>query len=589
MEYGAVNSQGLRAEDDEGLNDSSPVSDDFADELKSVRAATGGASLKVSLEFDGEAVEGCAWLQLFGALLFQTAAGNISKVSFEWYEDGEEEDTAEWVEGLLGKAFDSSCMPQPDFDQSRYTIHMFGETVDTCYDGCAASGLHKLAWAGDCVKLRRFGPDLDVSTTLSGDGSGLHDEDSLGEYTALHVAAYKGNLDAFLVLADELKADVNRSAFDGSTSLHLAVSQGHGDIVDACLARGVKVNAQRYADPGWQSFMIPTAGFTALHMAINCRHSTLVDALLKGGADTTLYTGPLSGRFPKHVRLDSVYEYGQDGHRYTPLHVAVQMNDVRATVSLLNAPDANTDARVRSGMHGDDMDYFMSQGTRFTNKQLVLSMSTPLHLASHNSASDDAGDLALALLSKDANLLAQNYQLELAGAKLSAEQLGSWVWHQAQGRETLLLLGRMGVPRVVGMLVLEHVVGLHLSVQYAKALQTETSVVNAPLFALRVIGDAEYDAQKEEVFKRYATKYLTDSWEHRQAKEADAAESAEVLEKKQAQDAAFSRLVACELEKSKRPKTMEFLERLVGVWQRADTAQEGAGDDNSVEAGAAGI
>ena len=70
---------------------------------------------------------------------------------------------------------------------------------------------------------------------------------------------------------------------------------------------------------------------------------------------------------------------------------------------------------------------------------------------------------AAALAQAGANLLAQNFRLEIAGARLSRAQLGRWVWLRAQGRETVLLLQRKKVPPAVEKLILQHVVQLHLA------------------------------------------------------------------------------------------------------------------------------
>jgi hypothetical protein len=320
--------------------------------------------------------------------------------------------------------------------------------------------------------------------------------------------------------------------------------------------------------------------------AVNCKHSSLVNKLLEGGADSNICTGPLSLKddkitFPVDESLFLMsHEYQSDGHRYAPLHVAVQMNDASAAMPLLNATESNVDVRVRSGVGGDaNVDVLDALGGRLTSKQLTLSMSTPLHLANNN---NDAGALTSALLSKGANPLAQNYQLKLAGAKLSSAQLRFWVWNQAQGRQTLLLLGRKGVPRAVGMIVLQHVVGLHLSAHYANAMEVESSVANAPLFALRLFDDAEWPSKSSEVSRRFVNNYVIsdpNSFYH---------QPSPVLPvfNEQAEDAAFSRLVACKLEKSKRLKTAEFFQRIIKHLQEQDVgSDDDAAPDEKLEPG----
>jgi hypothetical protein len=269
MEYSAVDPNGL-CEKDGTTKDSSVVPEvkpALLEQLALVRQATEGAVVHLTLESFGEAFEGLELLQLWGALLFQIAARNISKVSCGWPRHKPEE-LAEWTLKLLEDVLDSACLPEPDFE-GMGTITMYGDPFDTSYNG--STNMHKLAWTNNCRLLKRYGSELGVEDRLSGDEGGLHDEDTQGEYTPLHVAAYKGNVEAFTLLADELGADVNAKSFDGGNVLHLAASQGHNHIVAACLTRGVKLDAQIYKFPGWQSNMMATAGFTAIHTVCKYR------------------------------------------------------------------------------------------------------------------------------------------------------------------------------------------------------------------------------------------------------------------------------------------------------------------------------
>ena len=517
MGYDAVDQNGLReadqpaadcAEGGGGVMCLEPeVLDSFKSQLHMVRRAVrppseGAAGAVVELHLDENYLQGgCDLLQLVGAVAFQVAAGNISKVSCVWpTDDDEATDLADFMQEVLGDIFDQTCYPEPTHEG--LAVEMYGESYTTCYvTGNAV--LHKLAYMNDAKRLRKLGPKYDVEDSFQGDSSGLHDEDTVGEYKPLHVAAYEGHLEAFCVLTDELNANLDSRAFDNATPLLVAVSRGRLSIVEACVERRAKLDTQIFKEPGWQSNMMSTAGFSAVHMAVNCQSDEILERLLDAGAAASLYTGPLaSGDFPIGVeRMTDVYEYDRHGHRYTPLHLASLVDNPIAVSALLKGgrerrTRADVDERVQSGFR-DDVEYYLAEDGR-RSAQIVLSMSTAMHLSTPGSV------VAATLAQAGANLLAQNFELQLAGERLSLGQLGQWVWSQAQGRETALLLQRKKVPPSVENCILKHVVELHLAEQFDQAMAAELLPHHVPLMAVALVGDEQWEAESESIAKHFA-------------------------------------------------------------------------------------
>jgi hypothetical protein len=255
LEYGAVDQNALREEDQpavdgDGFENLRPdVLETCKSQLDTVRRATRGesgvgAAVELNLEEDYQQ-GGCDLLQLLGAVAFQLAAGNISKVSCVWPSVDDAMELADLVEDLLGDTLDPACIPEL-WDE--VTVTMYGESFTESYDG--STQLHRLAYMNNVRHLRKFGAEATVEDSISGDCGGLHDEDSQGEYKPLHVAAHEGNLEAFCVLADELGANVNSSAFDGATPLLVAVSTGQLAIAEACVERRAELSTQVVAEPG---------------------------------------------------------------------------------------------------------------------------------------------------------------------------------------------------------------------------------------------------------------------------------------------------------------------------------------------------
>ncbi len=131
------------------------------------------------------------------------------------------------------------------------------------------------------------------------------------------------------MLVEELKADINVTAYDGSNALHLAIaSDATSEVIQYLIAHGCDFNKQTYKGPGWQSQMTNISGFSPLMMAVNCNDISSVSLLIDAGAKLDLYTGPIEKKFPYHVNsILRVYEYEGIGFGFNALHIAASMED----------------------------------------------------------------------------------------------------------------------------------------------------------------------------------------------------------------------------------------------------------------------
>lgn len=114
-----------------------------------------------------------------------------------------------------------------------------------------------------------------VRTLLSGDRASVDDRGPDG-YTALHLAAYFGQLEVARLLLGR-GADPNAVALNESrvTPLHSAVAARHRDTASLLLALGASPNA------------VQKGGWTALHTAAHHGDEAIIDMLLLRGADPT--------------------------------------------------------------------------------------------------------------------------------------------------------------------------------------------------------------------------------------------------------------------------------------------------------------
>jgi hypothetical protein len=223
--------------------------------------------------------------------------------------------------------------------------------------------------------------------------------------------------------------------------------------------------------------------------------------------------------------------------------MAAIMKDACSLKSLLPASEIHL--RVKSGLR-DDLQEFLNEGNYRKNPQVQFAMSTALHLADTTDS-----EIVSTLLSHGSNILDQNVQLELAGEKLSSAVLCSWVWRELQGRDTLLMLARKKVPSSVAVIILEYVVGLHLHDLLRKAVDVETTEVNAPVFAIALVqDDEEWAARCEDIYRMLAVCHVDVRRFERDDHFSEFSRS-------------FCEGVRTKLEISKRQKTKFFLEKLI--------------------------
>ena len=164
--------------------------------------------------------------------------------------------------------------------------------------------------------------------------------------TALHLAVQNGHREMVeLLLARGVKVDAHDS--DGNMPIHVAVRQGQEDIVERLLIGGTNINVKH------------RNGDTPLHVATESGHKTMVRFLLNRGARIDAKDG--DGDTPLHVAWQNEHrniwelllEKGanvnvHDSEGEAPLHLAVETRD-KAGVKLLLANGANIDATDKDG------------------------------------------------------------------------------------------------------------------------------------------------------------------------------------------------------------------------------------------------
>ena len=105
-----------------------------------------------------------------------------------------------------------------------------------------------------------------IVLVLAGNGRVLGDE--------IHEAAKNGDIATMRVLLQGKHSPVENKDSYGETALHLAVDNGHKDIVELLLAKGANVNA-----PG-------KSGETPLHLAALRGQGGIAEVLLASGANS---------------------------------------------------------------------------------------------------------------------------------------------------------------------------------------------------------------------------------------------------------------------------------------------------------------
>jgi ankyrin repeat protein len=492
MEYGAVDHVLLREEDqptegDEHRSEEPSVPGQMEDMLEACRNCT-----KTSVEVNLDDVGGASLLQLFGALLIRARKGTLQKLTLcgvdrqdPFFRDWSAIVSTLFSEDVFELVFEEDMFADED-------IHMFGEHFNQDYRNNNSVPC-KLAWSGNTRLMSQMFSKLPMESKVHADTSGLHDEDNQGEFGALHCAAYKGNVAMATLLLDK-GVQIDEHCFDGATPLHVAVAQGNTDMVSLLLERKANVNNQKVRDPGWQNNMPILAGFTPLHTAVNYGCTDTLRLLLKAKAHTESLSGPISlcepNRFPfsKSCFVD-ITEYDHKGHRFAPLHLAVQLSSATLMVELLLEHGAQVDARVVEGPTHTDGESYGDQemsvhplvsDNRWGPKpsEFDLALSTPLHLSKHP-------DSTSMLLAKGACLLAQDFNGQAAGLANGAAAVLPWLRRlfASEGRFISLICRRKQVPKAVTTVIFSFLVELHMADHVQQAMAQELSPTKWPIIA----------------------------------------------------------------------------------------------------------
>ncbi|KAK1801007.1 hypothetical protein P4O66_004671 [Electrophorus voltai] len=188
-------------------------------------------------------------------------------------------------------------------------------------------------------------------------------------FTALHLAAYKGNAELVTALLHG-GADIQQVGYGALTALHIATIAGHDEAVDILLQHGAYVNVQ------------DAVFFTPLHIAAYYGHEQVCKLLLRFGADVNV-SGEVGDR-PLHlaaakgflgiIRLlmeeaEKTDVNAQDNEDHVPLHFCARFGHQEVVRFLLQG---NFSVQPHSvNIYGD----------------------TPLHLACYNGKFDVVKEL----------------------------------------------------------------------------------------------------------------------------------------------------------------------------------------------------
>ncbi|XP_064617011.1 serine/threonine-protein kinase TNNI3K-like [Liolophura sinensis] len=101
---------------------------------------------------------------------------------------------------------------------------------------------------------------------------------SKNQFSPLHLAAYKGDVDVVSALT-EGHADLNQAGNSGVTSLHIAAMCGHQEVAKLLLSKGAQIDAP------------DAVRFSPLHLACYFGHEKTVEELINNGADINISAG----------------------------------------------------------------------------------------------------------------------------------------------------------------------------------------------------------------------------------------------------------------------------------------------------------
>ena len=456
--------------------------------LKTIREAKDSKTVSIDIT----EVKGASFMQVLGALIFQVASNAIGKIQCTSTVSVDDFSIMEFLIENFPKNFDASKVEWPTDD-----ITILNTTFD-CFLYSTSEIIFRIVWAGKTATFASNLPDLKDRVNdyiYSTDGTGLSDEDTMGELRPLHVAAYKSSNSCITTLIDVLKCDINSTAFDGSNAFFWGMANNcRLDTLELLISRGCDVNNQIFHGPGWQSWLTDFAGFSPLMFAVNVGNIDYVRLLLAAGANTELYTGPLVMNFPLQPRLLlHVNEYEWDGFTFNALHIASIMNNAPIISALLQAK-ATVDARILPNHDAkiveeakvvrkrqDITDAAHPVENSHFATELVHLLKTPLHLLPPSEVT------ATKLLVKSgASLLAQDLQLQAAGS-CHPHVVKEWFASGSGSigtRTALIVCARKKLNIDCAHRVVEYLVSLHLLDHVLRSCRQEMSATLWPWMAL---------------------------------------------------------------------------------------------------------
>lgn len=471
------------------------ICSDHEELLEKVRAADMASPISINIDVHAyaDAVEvGAGLLQLLTAVCYKVHLGAIEKICCI----GKIEPTEDTglLQLLLELFPDITSIDEIEWEGWDGNFKMFGERMVRRNGNSALLNLVIATSIDKFVCYESLCSDVDDSY-VSADVNGLSDEDLLGEFKPVHIAAYNSDVTSLKALIEKLHANVDARAYDGSTALICAiVNQATEETVQYLIDRGAEVNTQIFKGPGWQSYMTNFSGFTPLMMAVNKNEAGLVNLLLKSGkVNTELYTGPISGQFPiSSNSMLNVIEYPGTGFCFNALHIASVLDRDQLVSSLLKCGHANPDARVALPDDDErerlyiDFDNENIQFHPLENKEiqeaLRLGLNTPLHLCPQNSST---AEKLINHSPVGASLLAQNISL-VPTWKHHQDKLEDWLGGKELNlRSTVLAVCRAkNIPDDCSLCIIQFYVSMHLAEHFQRSYQQEMSDNCWPWMAL---------------------------------------------------------------------------------------------------------
>ncbi|KAK3267438.1 hypothetical protein CYMTET_24003 [Cymbomonas tetramitiformis] len=197
--------------------------------------------------------------------------------------------------------------------------------------------------------------------------SGLEVRDAMG-FTPLHTGALHGQVEGLRIalgcgaFVDTVEAELGRGP------LHIAVEQGHTDVVELLVSSGAALEAKAYHG-------------TALHYAVRSRRKVVLEALLSAGASC----------------------HAVDSEGCSPLSLATTDGQVQAVQAMLEASNGDLSTHLRSAAENGD----------------VPSLRGLVHLGADVHVRDAAGDTAFDRAAFGGQVEAMRALLELGASSRS--------------------------------------------------------------------------------------------------------------------------------------------------------------------------